>query len=425
MIQTCGALHTVGDIMFDRNSLLVISQAFPPEKGGNASRMHDLTRFMTDEWDVTVVAPSKCYPHGEYDRTWERHQKTELDGITVHRIWAWQPVNPDPSFVSRILYYLTFALHAFVWTLFHRRDHDVILTTSPPLFTGFVAFPFAVLFDTPWVVDIRDLWIDVSVNFGFISKGGLIERASKAYRQRELNTADLVTVTTEETKTALRSQYDLRTPVEVIPNGVDVHSFDPGSKERSPVVIYTGTIGHCQDLESCVAAMEYVEDEAVTLKIVGDGDVRDKLEEMTAERGLEDRIEFTGFVDRERVPDLLASAAIGVAPIKPDESLRYAVPTKVYEYMSCELPVLAVGDGALKNIVETSRGGIVAGNDPVDVANKIDLLASDPALRDELGENGRRHMQRKYDREAISAELQRHLSRLVDGTTQRTVSVRR
>jgi len=397
-------------------NLLVISQTFPPEKGGNASRMHDLMRHLTDEWKVTVIAPPKCYPHGEYDWSWTWYDRKEVDGIQLHRVWAWQPTNPDPSFASRIAYYLTFALHAFVWVLFNFREYDVVFTSSPPIFTGFVAFPFGYLTETPWVVDIRDMWIDLSVNLGFISDGGLIERISRKYRQLELSTCDLITVTTRETEASLVSQYGISTPIGFIPNGVETELFKPGTDDPDPTVIYTGTIGHCQDLESCVKAMQYVSDDMVSFHIVGGGDLRAKLERMSADLGIEERIKFKGFVERDRIPEFLADSMIGIAPIKPDESLQYAVPTKLYEYMAGELPVIAVGKGEIKRFVKESEGGLVADNDPKDIAEKIDTLVADRAYRGELGRNGRKHIEAHYDREAIAHRLSDYFTAVSTGT---------
>jgi colanic acid biosynthesis glycosyl transferase WcaI len=377
---------------------------------------------MTDQWDVTVVAPAKCYPHGEYEFTWQRHQCEEIDGITLHRLWAWQPTDPDPSFVSRIAYYVTFAIHAFLWSAFNFRDTDVMMTSSPPLFTGFVAFPFAKAFDIPWVLDIRDVWIDVSVSFGFISEGGLAERLSKAYRKWEFGIVSLVTVTTGETVDALDDEYGIKAPVAVIPNGVDVDSFKPrdNSEPDEPVLIYTGTIGHAQALEVCVEAIDYLANPDLTFQIVGDGDLRETLEQKATNLGIEDRVEFTGFVSREQVPEMLSQATIGVAPIKTDDSLRYAVPTKLYEYMACALPVIAVGEGAIEHLVEASHAGVVAEDDPEAIAAQIDALLSEQERRRELGTNGRTHVVNHYDRQAIALDFSNQLSTLINEGPSRT-----
>jgi glycosyltransferase involved in cell wall biosynthesis len=310
-------------------------------------------------------------------------------------------------------YFLTFALHAMAWLVWHVRSFDAALSTSPPISTGLAILPFKLTIGIPWIVDIRDLWIDVSADLGFISEGGIVERLSRAYRLRELRTADLITVTTTETARILESEYDISTPVSVVPNGVDVDRFDRERTGTDPVVIYTGNVGHGQDLESCVRALQYVENDDVTLRIVGDGDRRDTLESLTAELGLTDRVEFVGFVNRDRIPSLLSEATIGIAPIKPDPSLRYAVPTKLYEYMACRLPSIAVGKGEIEAFVDASGGGRVAENDPQDIAETIDTLLADPSLRERLGSDGRAYVAANYDRRAIAEELGDRLDELV------------
>jgi glycosyltransferase involved in cell wall biosynthesis len=401
--------------MTDENSLLVISQTFPPEKGGNASRIHDLTRFMTDEWDVTVVAPSKCYPHGEYEFTWGRHEHREVDGINLHRLWAWQPTDPDPSFFSRIVYYVTFAIHAFLWSAAHIDDHDVVMTTSPPLFTGFVALPFAALSDVPWVLDVRDVWIDASVGLGFISEGGLAERLSRAYRRVELQVASLVTVTTDGTIDVLEDEYDVSAEFTVIPNGVDTNRFKPAEldPDAEPVLIYTGTIGHAQPLEVCMEAVAAL-DVPLRFRVVGDGDLREDLQRRVRELGVDDKVEFTGFVPRKTIPELLSRATVGIAPIAADESLRYAVPTKLYEYMACGLPVITVGEGEIERVVENSEGGLVADEDAADIAAAIERLFTDEDLRRRMGRNGRQHVVNHYDRRAIAMEFTERLTALLE-----------
>lgn len=159
-------------------------------------------------------------------------------------------------------------------------------------------------------------------------------------------------------------------------------------------------------------------DMSVTFRIVGDGDLRETLERRARELGVADRVEFTGFIPREQVPELLSLATVGIAPIAADESLRYAVPTKLYEYMACGLPVVAVGEGEIERVVEDAKSGIVADEDPADIATAIERLLTSKDLR-QLGDNGRQYVVRQYDRQAIAMDLSSRLIRLLDGKTDR------
>lgn len=394
-----------------KGSVLVVSQAYPPEKGGNASRIHDFVHHLADDWDVTVVAPTPCYPPGTFERSWRRLERHEDEGVTVHRLWTWQPADVDPPFASRIACYLLFAVHALLWSLRRHDEYDVVMTSSPPITTGLVALPLGVVLKKRWVLDVRDLWIDVSASFGFITDGGVLDRLCRRYRSYELAVADLVTVTTGGAVVRLTDQYDVAGDVAVIPNGVDADAFAPENGERRRQVIYAGNVGHCQDLEPFVQAMEYVDDD-VTFRIVGDGDSRPRLERLVDEAGLDDTVVFEGPVPREQVPPLLNESAVGVAPLKPDRSLHYAVPTKVFEYMACELPVVVLGNGEIQRVVDASGAGVVAEREPRVIAQQLESVMEERAT---LGERGRTFVEDRYRRRDIASDLSRLLADLVAG----------
>ncbi len=400
----------------DTRTAVIVSQHYPPDNSGNASRVHDTVDQLADEnWDVTVLAPPPAFPHGQFDRSWKRSTKYEADGTTVYRLWAWQPTTEDPSFISRLGYYLLFPLHALLWLVVHHRQFDLFITSSPPIFTGIAVLPFGVWSSTPWVVDVRDLWIDASVGLGFISEDGLLEHLSRRYQQFVLSRADCLTVTTTELGAQLVDQYDIdATKITHIPNGVETDTFQPTTAQKERTIIYTGNVGHAQDLHSCIVAMSKINDTDVTLRIVGDGDIKPDLESLVDELDLTERVEFTGVVSRDRIPDLLDHSMIGIAPLKNDETLEYAVPTKAYEYMANGLPVVATGTGEIATLLDKSGGGILVENDADQLADTFVELLTDAQQRRELGQAGREHVTTHYDRTQIALKLSNEMNYLVD-----------
>ena len=409
--------------------VVFVTQLFPPEKGGNASRIHDTTTNLYDQyWEPTVLSPPPCYPPGEFNRSWKRSVTETVDGVTVHRLWTWQPQAENPSFASRLLYYLLFGVHATLWLLWNVQEYDLVVTSTPPVSTGAPGL-LAALLGKPWVVDIRDLWIDAAVSLGFLSDGGTAERISRKFQHTVVHTADRITVTTKGISASLQENYgkSLASKITVIPNGVDTDRFEPASSSSGHessveepecnsdikhTLIYTGNLGIAQDLESCIRAIPHLAHENVCFRIVGSGDKETDLKALTADLGITDNVVFTGVVPRDEIPRLLRESTIGLAPIKRSDQLAYAIPTKLYEYMASGLPTVVTGKGEIERFVLESGGGIHAANDPKQIADRIDDLLADNQKRQRLSNQGREHVENRFDRRAITTRFGNELHRL-------------
>ena len=105
----------------------------------------------------------------------------------------------------------------------------------------------------------------------------------------------------------------------------------------------------------------------------------------------------------------LSACRLKAAPLKSDDSLEYAIPTKAYEYMACELPVVATGIGELESLIECSEGGCHVENDPEAIATTFESLLQDTETRAAIGQNGREHMIEHYDRGVVAGRLRQTL----------------
>ncbi|RDZ33809.1 glycosyltransferase WbuB, partial [Haloferax sp. Atlit-47N] len=139
--------------------------------------------------------------------------------------------------------------------------------------------------------------MDASIGLGFINEDSIVEKSSRAFERLVLDSADKIAVTTNQLGSELVSQYKINhDKIFHLPNGVDSNRFDVNRDSQDSTIIYTGNVGHAQDLESCIKAVDQMETHKVTLKIVGDGDIRGELEELAEELGVSDSIDFTGLV---------------------------------------------------------------------------------------------------------------------------------
>lgn len=350
--------------------LIIFSQAFPPEKGGNASRMGDLYKYLTKFGvKVIVVSAVETYPFGAFPREFRLIKK---DGDVI-RLFTYQP-KKDASSIERVLYYTIFPVLASIWLVFNRKSSDVILITSPPPQMYLVAL-IGKLMKKKVIVDVRDLFLDVSVNLGFIKKGSLVERIFRFLESKALQKADAVTLVTPKIRRQLVEEYGIN-PAKcyVVPNGVDLETFKCDKSKRKLQMVYTGYFGHAQDFDTFLEGYALLkENERVPLILAGSGETLEDVLKNAEKLGIAKWIKYVGMLSRKEVVKLLCSSSIGVAPIKADESLKYAIPSKIYEYLACGLPFIGVGIGEIEGIAEESRAGCV-GKTPEEVAECIRKL---------------------------------------------------
>lgn len=390
-----------------KSRILVITQHFPPESSGNASRIFDLSRNLVAlDNEVIVISPFPTFTHGSYKKTWKRYSYREIDGIKHFSIFAWQPTYKNPSFVSRVSYYITFPLHAIWFAFLKWKEYDVIITSSPPIFTGLTGFVIKKFTKKKWFFDVRDLWINASVELGFLKKKSFFEKISRIYERVCYRKCDMITVTTEEIKKRIVIDYNISSnKIILLPNGVDTKIFKPSTVKKNRI-IYAGNIGFAQDLEKVILAVKKINEKfPLEFYLIGDGDIKHDLMELVKNEGLEDIVKFTGSLEREKIPGLIAESLIGVAPLKDIQCLNYAIPTKVYEYMSCGIPFIATGKGEIEYLSKISGSGVIVENTIESIyRSMIDLLENKKMIY-EMGEKGRDFAEKYYDRKKIAEHL--------------------
>lgn len=165
------------------------------------------------------------------------------------------------------------------------------------------------------------------------------------------------------------------------------------------VLLYIGGFGAERGLETAFRALPEIRKAIPSgrLLLVGSGYRQPSLEALSRELGIEKNVEFAGYQPFTKLPGFISAARIGIIPHV--WSLYGAtMPNKLFQFMMLGLPVVVSDDPALRRVVEDARGGLVfRQGDPASFAQQVLRLGQDPALRKQLGENGRTAVQNKYN----------------------------
>ena len=150
------------------------------------------------------------------------------------------------------------------------------------------------------------------------------------------------------------------------------------------LLLYVGRLAVEKELEVLVKACRYLGGRSWRLMMVGDGPLRQELEQCRDER-----IIFAGYRSGEELRRIYASADIFVFP-----SSTETYGNVILEAMASGVPVVVPRAGGVQeNLIEGYNGFYFAPHDAQDMAEAIKKLMDAPSLRRELGHNACRHGQ--------------------------------
>jgi glycosyltransferase involved in cell wall biosynthesis len=186
----------------------------------------------------------------------------------------------------------------------------------------------------------------------------------------------------------------------IMPHGVDLARFAPVAPPDAPPfrILAVGRLVAKKGFDVLIAALSQLDDR-FTLRIVGDGPERPRLDAAVAARRLAGRVTFAGPATHEGMPVEYASAHVVVVPSIVDPTGdRDGLPNVVLEAMACGRPVVGTSVGAIDTAVEDGHTGyLVAAGSPSAIAQAVEQLASDEGRRRAMGREGRRLVERRFD----------------------------
>jgi len=381
--------------------VLIIAPNFLPESVGGASRIYEMAKKMKNEFDVSVICPPPTYPFTKYDKSNQIFKKENFEGMTLYRIWTYQPSTKNPSFLGRLFYYTIFPILTNLFLFRLLQNTSFVIISTPPsslLITSWVVR----LFKKKLIIDVRDLWIDALSSLGYVNKDNFIIKWVKRFEINCWKKANLLlvnSITTSERIKQILGKNSIN--IKYLPFNPDLDIFQKHNDTKEKQIVYIGNFGISQALEVLINAMPIIISKIpeINLKLYGGGFCESKIRNLVKELKLEKSIHFFNPVSRNEIPSILSKSLIGIVSLQDNEGLRSAIPTKTFEYLACSLPIVAYGKSdELKRIIEESNAGIyIDNNNEKEIGNSLIKLLSDEEKLKKYSENGRKFMEQKID----------------------------
>ena len=326
----------------------------------------------------------------------EGDNKSEvIDGVQIYRL----PVkrHRGRGHILQLLEYLTF-FALVVLKLFRlqgQRGYGTVQCHNLPDFLIFAAF-WSKLRGARLILDLHDLMPDFyAARFGGRMDSWSV-RLVKLQERLSCRFADGVITVTELWRQTLIERGVPAEKITVVMNVPDATYFHRQAGTASAAgddsfeLIYHGTLTARYGVDLIIRALALIDDgaPAVRLTILGDGDYRQELLAMVADLELEEKVSFSdGFIGTAELPDLIRRADAGVVPNYDDIFTGALLPTKLLEYVTLGLPIIASRTLAVSTYFDDSMIEFFDPGDAADLARSIEQLSRSATRCQELVDN--------------------------------------
>jgi len=220
--------------------------------------------------------------------------------------------------------------------------------------------------------------------------------------------ADCLLVDTEEHKRRFLSTFGVKKKAEVIPIGADEELFYPQPKKenRQFIVLFWGTFIPLHGIEYILRAAKILQKNSeIRIDLVGDGQTFDEMRNLARKLGLS-KARFLGFVDRGRLPTLMASADVCLGIFGNTPKASRVVPHKVYEALAMKKPVITGDTPAIREYFEHKKHlYLVPVASPEAIAEGVITLKEDADLRENIAHQGYKYFLENFSSEKIGEKI--------------------
>ncbi|HQR50243.1 MAG TPA: glycosyltransferase [Methylophilaceae bacterium] len=272
-----------------------------------------------------------------------------------------------------------------------RNDFDLIHVHTP-FAAHYLGLRLAKRYGIPCVETYHTFFEDYLHHYLPVLPRPLLRIAARSLSRRQCNTMDAVVAPSQPMLDALRG-YGVNVRVEVIPTGLEDHSFVAGDgagfRQRygipldRPVLLFVGRVAHEKNigfLLRMMAQLRQARPDAL-LVIAGEGPALEAVRGEALALGLQDNIRFLGYLDRKtELNDCYRAADVFVF-----SSCTETQGLVLLEAMAQGVPVVAIAEMGTKSILREGEGALIAPLDEEAFAARVKQLLGDPALRKRLG----------------------------------------
>ena len=381
---------------------LLISLYFPPEPGGGSmAAWNRATILHMIGYKVYVICGFPSYPTGKVSDTKYKGKLIHIEkegNFNLIRLRL-LPLESKGYFRRFILFinFIFLMLICIPKILRIPTRIELVYAMAPILFSSFIGFLYSKLTKSFFIYEASALWPEELVAFK-TRLYSIISIIGKVLAKVSYSLPDMIVLISNMAAEHVTKNYKPRVSVYALPIGVDPSKFPSVSMESCRqkligekifpdlvydkfIVLYAGIISKVTRIENFVYAANKLKDDVkdIVIIIVGNGERRKQLEKIKSHHKIENLF-FIPFQPGEIVPYIIAAADVCVVSLSSEFIYDATVPTKFFDYLACNKPIIGICKGEVAKIIESNTIGYVVKDGDVDNLAKVILsMKNSPA----------------------------------------------
>ncbi|BBD57355.1 glycosyltransferase [Nostoc sp. HK-01] len=401
--------------------LSVITQFFPPDYAATGQLIEELVKQLGQQGvNVEVFTSQPGYAfQSQTAPAVEWVERIRIQRSRTAQLWSGRIRGKA---VNGVLYTLRALLYLFrAW----RRNNILLVTTAPPFLPviGYLAY---LLFRLPYVCILYDLYPDIAIALGVVSKNSWIVRLwNEINKQVWLKSQGIVVLSPAMKQKILAHCPEVADKIAVIHSWANPEAIVPIPKKENWfaheynlvnkfTVLYSGNMGRCHDIETMLEAAKQLQDEPIQFVCIGGGAKREELIKEVNRLGLEN-FTFLPYQDKQILPYSLTACDLSLVSVDSiTEGL--VVPSKLYSALAAGRPIAVICSQSsyLREMVaEANCGSTFENGDSQGLAQFIRFLSRDLQVGERMGKAGRQYLRSHFTPKVISQQYLRVLQRAI------------
>ena len=334
--------------------------------GGGAGRAtYNIAKELALLGHQVDVLTSKLPDHPEQE---------EISGFRVFRVYSWRKGIHDCGFRGA-LSYVIFAVPRLFFLV--RNENYDVLHYFFSLPTGFLSLLPGRHTRIPYVVSLRGSDVPCYDMHNKVLQS--VHRPLLPFTRRIWKKAKRVVALSKSLKATAKKTNEHQS-IAVIPNGVESEIFNQKVQscqaEETFQLITISRLIERKGIQHILYALAELEDENISLLIIGSGNYQSQLKSLCTELSLNEKVKFNGYSPRETLPEYLNLADAFILP-----SMAESFGMVFIEAMACGLPIVAARVGGVPDYVRSENGILVEPGNIGEIQAAIMRLKNDQALR--------------------------------------------